>query len=60
MGGSTQFVVTWLIHVTGSAMAPAWYWMVAVAIGEAALLLVPESAPICRRGLPGAAVVLAG
>ena len=24
-GGTTQLVVTWLIHVSGSAMAPAWY-----------------------------------
>ena len=45
-GGTTQLVVTWLIHVTGSAMAPAWYLMGATAIGQVALLLIPESAPV--------------
>lgn len=55
LGGSTQFVVTWLIHTTGSAMAPAWYWMAAIAAGEAALVMIPESAPghtrVLRRGV---------
>lgn len=45
-GGTTQLVVTWLIHVTGSAMAPAWYMMGAVFVGQIALLLMPESAPV--------------
>jgi MFS family permease len=60
MGGSTQFVVTWLIHVSGSAMAPAWYWVTAAGIGELALLLVPESAPAHVRVLPAGAAVMAG
>ncbi len=56
LGGSTQFVVTWLIHVTGSPMAPAWYMLGAAAIGQIALQLIPESAP-ARVKLPlGAAV----
>jgi MFS family permease len=44
-GGTTQLVVTWLIHITGSAMAPAWYVIGATAIGQVALMLMPESAP---------------
>ena len=45
-GGSTQLVVTWLIHITGSAMAPAWYLVGATAIGQIALMLMRESAPV--------------
>ena len=44
-GGSTQFVVTWLIHVSGSAMAPAFYLLAAAALGQVAMMLIPESAP---------------
>ena len=44
-GGTTQLVVTWLIHVTGSAMVPAWYLTGATALGWIALLLMRESAP---------------
>jgi MFS family permease len=49
LGGSTQFVVTWLIHVTGSAMAPAFYTIVAALFGQVALMLIPESAPARLR-----------
>ena len=45
-GGTTQLVVTWLIHVTGSPVAPAWYLTGAVAIGQIALMCMPESAPL--------------
>jgi MHS family citrate/tricarballylate:H+ symporter-like MFS transporter len=56
LGGSTQAVVTWLIRVTDSAMAPAWYMLGAAVIGQIALQLIPESAP-ARAKLPlGAAV----
>jgi MHS family citrate/tricarballylate:H+ symporter-like MFS transporter len=44
-GGTTQLVATWLIHLTGSAMALAWYLIGAAAIGQVALMLMPESAP---------------
>lgn len=44
-GGTTQLVVTWLMHVTGSAMAPAWYLLAVTAVGQVALMLLPESAP---------------
>ena len=50
-GGTTQLVVTRLIHVTGSAMAPAWYLVGATAIGLVALLLMRESAPVRLGGL---------
>lgn len=45
-GGTTQLVVTWLIHVTGSPMAPAWYLLAVTAVGQVALMLIPESAPV--------------
>ena len=48
-GGTTQLVITWLIHVTGSAMAPAWYLTGATAIGQIAYMLMRESAPV-RQG----------
>ncbi len=44
-GGTTQLVTTWLLHVTGNAMAPAWYLIGAVVLGQTALMLMPESAP---------------
>ncbi len=44
-GGSTQFIETWLIRVSGSPMAPAWYWFGAALVGLAAILLTRESAP---------------
>ena len=45
-GGTAQLIVTWLIHVTGSSMAPAWYLFCAAVIGQAARWLILESAPI--------------
>ena len=45
-GGTTQLVVTWLIHVSGNPVAPAWYLTGAVAVGQVALMLMPESAPV--------------
>ncbi len=45
-GGTTQLVVTWLIHVTGSAIAPAWYLTGATAVGQIAFMLFPETAPV--------------
>lgn len=44
-GGTTQLVITWLIHVTGDPLAPAWYLTCATAIAQIALMLLPESAP---------------
>jgi MHS family citrate/tricarballylate:H+ symporter-like MFS transporter len=58
-GGTTQLVVTWLIHVTGSAMAPAWYVIGAATIGQIALMLMPESAPVRWKSSP-ATIAIAG
>jgi MFS family permease len=44
-GGTTQLVITWLIHVTGSTMAPAWYLFGASCLGLIARWLIVESAP---------------
>lgn len=45
-GGSAQFVVTWLIDVTGSPLAPAWYMSGAMLVGLAAMAGMRESAPV--------------
>jgi MFS family permease len=45
-GGSTQLVVTWLIHATGSSMAPAWYMTGAAAVGLLAMFSARETAPL--------------
>ncbi|MGH8288056.1 MAG: hypothetical protein ACREV7_03390 [Steroidobacteraceae bacterium] len=50
-GGTTQLVVTWLIHFTGNAIAPAWYLTGVTAIGQIAYMLFPESAPVRLRTL---------
>jgi MFS family permease len=47
-GGTTQLVITWLIHVTGNPLAPAWYLVVATLVGQIAMLLILESAPAAR------------
>jgi MFS transporter, MHS family, citrate/tricarballylate:H+ symporter len=44
-GGTTQLIVTWLIHLSGSPMAPVWYMFAASAIGLVARWLIIESAP---------------
>ncbi len=57
-GGTTQLVVTWLIHVTGNAMAPAWYMLGAGALGQIALMLMVESAPVRLAHVPQPAAAL--
>ena len=44
-GGSTQFLVAWIIHATGNPLAPAWYMLGAVAIGLIAIVRLPETRP---------------
>jgi len=44
-GGFAPFIVTWLIHLTGSPMMPAWYLMAANGISLFALYLFPEQLP---------------
>jgi MHS family citrate/tricarballylate:H+ symporter-like MFS transporter len=45
-GGTAQLVVTWLIHATGNALAPAWYMLLATAVGLLAMMLMRETAPV--------------
>jgi len=45
-GGSTQFMLTFLIALTGSPLTPAWYWIGALIFGLTAMVLVKESAPV--------------
>jgi len=48
-GGTTQLVITWLIHVTGDPMAPAYYLFVATAVSLVAMIMMEETAPRMRR-----------
>jgi MFS family permease len=52
-GGTTQLMVTWLLHVTGNALAPAFYLVGAASIGQVALMMMAKSAPapLARRAL---------
>ena len=47
-GGTAQLIVTWLIHMTGNAMAPAWYLLLATAVGLVAMAMMRETAPAKR------------
>ena len=42
-GGTTQFIVTWLIGATGNAAAPAWYVAGTSLITAIAMMALPES-----------------
>jgi len=42
-GGTTQFVVTWLLAITHDPMAPAWYVVVMSAVSTLAIWMLPES-----------------
>jgi len=44
-GGTTQLIITWLIKVTRSPEAPAWYWAGAALVGIGAMIATHESAP---------------
>jgi MHS family citrate/tricarballylate:H+ symporter-like MFS transporter len=48
-GGTAQLVVTWLLHVTGDPLAPAWYLLLAAIVGLVAMSLMPETAPVKQR-----------
>jgi MFS family permease len=48
-GGTTQLVVTWLLHVTGNPMAIGWYLAAVTGIGLLAMIAMRESAPIRLR-----------
>jgi len=45
-GGTTQFVVKWLLRATGNALAPGWYMLGAALLGLASMSLLKESAPV--------------
>jgi len=45
-GGSTQFMLTWLLAATKNPLVPAYYWTVAAVVGLTAMALVKESAPV--------------
>ncbi len=45
-GGSTQFMVAWLIGVTGNPLAAAWYMIGGVVLGLVAMLRLRETAPV--------------
>ncbi|MGD0144675.1 MAG: MFS transporter [Rhizomicrobium sp.] len=45
-GGTTQYVVTWLIGATGHVLAPAWYLTGATFIGLIAMMMSQETAPV--------------
>jgi MFS family permease len=52
-GGTAQLVATWLIHATGSALAPAWYMLFATAVGLVAMTMMRETAPVKLRTSSG-------
>lgn len=45
-GGTTQLIVTWLIHLTGNAMAPTFCWLAGSLVALSAKMLILESAPM--------------
>jgi MFS transporter, MHS family, citrate/tricarballylate:H+ symporter len=45
-GGTAQLIVTWLIHMTGNALAPAWYMLFATAAGLVAMVMMRETGPV--------------
>jgi MFS transporter, MHS family, proline/betaine transporter len=50
-GGFAQFFVTWLIHATGSPIAPVFYMMFGVAIALVSLLFITDPARASRGQL---------
>ncbi|RZN25622.1 MFS transporter [Bradyrhizobium sp. Leo121] len=52
-GGTAQLVVTWLLHISGDPLAPAWYLLLAAVVGLIAMSLMPETAPVkVQAGAP--------
>lgn len=45
-GGSAQLIVTWLMHLTGNPLAPAWYLIASGVCGTIANALMLETAPV--------------
>ncbi len=42
LGGFSQFFVTWLLHVTGNSMAPAWFLMVVMSLSTVVLFWIKD------------------
>ena len=42
-GGTAPFIATWLIYVTGSSIAPAWYMVAVAAVALVAMILSHEN-----------------
>ena len=59
-GGSTPFMVTWLIDVSGNPLAPGWYILAAAVLEVGAMSLMRESAPLVAAACPEAAAADAG
>jgi MFS family permease len=45
-GGTAQLVVTWLLHISGNPLAPAWYLLLAATVALIAMALMRETAPV--------------
>jgi MFS family permease len=45
-GGTTQFMITWIIKETSNPLAPAWYMIGAIVIGLIAMVTMRETAPV--------------
>ena len=48
-GGTTQFVVAWLIHWTNDPMVPAWYQMISTIVGIIGVMLLMPHAEVVRE-----------
>ncbi len=48
-GGTTQFVIAWLIKVTDNPMVPAWYQIVATTLSIAGIVLLAPHAEVLRE-----------
>jgi MFS family permease len=55
-GGSAQFLIAWMIKVTGNPLVPAWWLMAASLAGIVSGLAMPMIAPPARRARPLKAV----
>lgn len=55
-GGFGQFIVTWLIKMTGSSIAPAYYLLPTVAISLIAAILLPADNRTITNENPGMAL----
>jgi MFS family permease len=45
-GGTAQLAVTWLLHISGNPLAPAWYLLLAATVALIAMALMRETAPV--------------